>query len=521
MKPLIRFAFVPLLLVAACGNQQENSDSRASSSGIVPKATALDASPVQIQAAVGDSPAAEFYRRNGWQAVWSDQNTHALQQELSQRTKHGLDQVSFLPDISAATPADKEAALTNAALAYAAALAHGITDPTKLYDIYDISRPQPDLVAGLQQALTGGQLASWLDGLAPHDSEYTALSDAYAHYREQARTSPEQEIPAGGLIHPGESDPRIPAIRERLMRRGYLQVQAQAQAPVAPDETPADRYTSELADAVRSLQQDSGLKTDGVIGPNTFAELNLGPADRARALAVAMERRRWLVRNPPGTRIDVNTAAATLRYFRDGKFVDQRKVIDGRPDRETPQIQTTMFRLVANPTWTVPKSIQKTEMAHVSSDYLSRHNMVLRDGWIVQLSGPSNALGLVKFDLKDKYAIYLHDTPAKSLFDLDARQKSHGCVRVQDALGFADMLAEQQGITAQWQNARRKSGESFLPLPHEIPVRMLYHPTFVSVSGEVMFGRDVYGWNDAIAQRLGFNNHSARRISATGDGLGP
>ena len=102
---------------------------------------------------MGDSPSAEFYKRNQWQPVWSDSSAKVLQQELSQRTQHGLDRVGFLSDISKASPADKEAALTKAALGYAAALANGTADPTKLYDIYTIPRPQPDLIAGLQQAL--------------------------------------------------------------------------------------------------------------------------------------------------------------------------------------------------------------------------------------------------------------------------------------------------------------------------------------------------------------------------------
>src|SRR3546814_1721037 len=132
---------------------------------------------------------------------------------------------------------------------------------------------------------------------------------------------------------------------------------------------------------------------------------------------VNLDLRRWLNRTPPATRIDVNTAAATLDYWHGGIPVDSRRVVVGQPDWEPPQLSSAIFRLVANPTWTVPKSIERSEMAAKGANYLRRNNMVRRDGWIVQLPGPDNALGQVKFDMRNDYAIYLHDTPAQHLFE--------------------------------------------------------------------------------------------------------
>ena len=84
----------------------------------------------------------------------------------------------------------------------------------------------------------------------------------------------------------------------------------------------------------------------------------------------------------------------------------------GEPGRETPSLGSPIYRLIANPTWTVPKSIQNTELAHVGPAYLRAHNMKMENGWIVQQPGPDNALGLVKFDMRNDQAIYLHDTSA-------------------------------------------------------------------------------------------------------------
>ena len=120
--------------------------------------------------------------------------------------------------------------------------------------------------------------------------------------------------------------------------------------------------------------------------------------------------------------------------------------VTGRPGDETPEMQSPIFRLVANPTWTVPESIAEEEITPKGEAYLRNNNRERRDGRIVQQPGPKNSLGQVKFDMRNDHAIYLHDTPAKTLFASDQRQLSHGCVRVQDALGFARMIAEQEGV---------------------------------------------------------------------------
>ncbi len=192
-----------------------------------------------------------------------------------------------------------------------------------------------------------------------------------------------------------------------------------------------------------------------------------------------MERLRWLPRNPPGTRIDVNTAASFLDYWRDGQHVDHRKVINGEGDKPTPQLEAPIFQLVAKPTWTVPKGIGEKELADKSQSYLQDNGFVLKDGQYVQQSGPKNSLGLVKFDMKDDEAIYLHDTPAKSAFALSDRHRSHGCVRVENAMQFATALAQQEGILDKFQKAMQGSDDNvFVKLPKDIPVRLLYHTAF-------------------------------------------
>ena len=273
--------------------------------------------------------------------------------------------------------------------------------------------------------------------------------------------------------------------------------------------------------AMKAMQVDYGIKPDGMIGSDALAILNLSDPERASAIAVNMERLRWLERSPPASRIDVNLAAARLAYWRDGRLVDTRKVVVGEPDKETPQLGAPIFRLVANPTWTVPRSVQEKELTGKGAGYLRANNMVWKDGWIVQQPGPRNSLGLVKFDMKDDQAIYLHDTPAKALFAQVQRQRSHGCVRVEDALGFAEIIARDEGVTDQWNAARATGKETFVALPREIPVRLIYQTVLLDDSGAPIVRSDPYGWNDRLAKALGFPAGTSYRLKANAADVGP
>lgn len=441
-------------------------------------------------------------------ARWSKGTARQLREAIDRRAAHGLDRVGF--GIGEKGGGRDDAALTKAALAYAEALARGASDPAKLYAIYTLPRPDPDLRQGLAAALKAGKVGQWLESLAPQDYAYRALSRAYLALRGQGDAAPTISVPSEPL-KPGASDPRIPAVARQLVALGYLDSSA----------AQGGRYTPGMAAAVRHLQADYGIKPDGMIGSDTLEVLNLSNADRARAIAVEMERMRWLVRDPPATRIDVDIAAARLTYWRDGAIADMRKVVVGEPDKPTPQIASPIFRLVANPTWTVPKSIERNEIAGKGADYLRRNNMVRENGSIVQRSGPRNSLGLVKFDMHNPYAIYLHDTPAKALFAEIQRQRSHGCVRVEDALGFAEMLARDEGVTAQWREAFETGEETYVPLPRQIPVRLLYRTVLFDPAGEPVVRDDPYGWNDRVAAALGFSASGGRHVLTGAGDLGP
>jgi murein L,D-transpeptidase YcbB/YkuD len=457
------------------------------------------------------SPANENAAQSLGQQAWSDDAARELQEIIAQAPANGLKPELFLKGDLPNDEAQRAAVLTDVALRYAGALAHGFADPSKISDVYTIPRPRVDIRQGLAQALRDRKLAEWYASLPPQTGEYKALSQAHLHYLKLANRPQPQPIADGKPIKPGAHDARIPVVAAMLKSIGYLQQPAAEPALYSPD----------LVAAVKRVQIEFGLKPDGIVGGDTLAALNLGPAGRARELAIAMERLRWLVRNPPATRIDVNTASTILDYWRDGQHVDRREVVAGEPDKPTPQIQAPLFQLVANPKWRVPDSIAESELSKKSQSWLSANDFGMEDGRYVQQSGPKNSLGLVKFDMRDKQQIYLHDTPAKALFALPERHRSHGCVRVQDALAFAHALATENGVESQFGKALASGDESYVKLKTEIPVRLLYHTAFWDGQA-IQFRPDVYGWDDNVAAALGLVRGAPRQpYEPQGEDIGP
>ena len=505
--------FTPLAACDNAGPFDRGSAAQTADAGVDPASVTAEA----LRAAVDNEQVRAFYEAGSWQAVWDQTKADALLEALGQTEAHGLTQDMFLT-AAASDPAGREAQLTKAALDYARSLAQGRTNPDDIREIYTVPRPKVDVAAGLRQAIAADQVGPWLASLAPQTPEYQALSKAYLEHRKLAARESQSPIETGEPIKPGETDPRVPRLVEALRTNGYLQAPEQQSDSGAP---PQQRYTRDIAAAVQRMQNDYGIDPDGIVGADTLQVLNTGAADRARQLAVNLERLRWLDRSPPPTRIDVNTAATVLDYWRDGQHVDRRRVVVGQPGWETPQLGSPIFQLVANPTWTVPKSIEEDELADKGPGYFAANNMVRKDGWIVQQPGPENSLGLVKLDMKNEHAIYLHDTPAKALFAENERHRSHGCVRVHNAVQFAHLLAEHDGIRPKFEEAMATGDETFVQLNQEVPVRLLYHTAFFDGS-RVQFRTDAYGWDEDVAQSLGLKVGRKRALQphARGD-IGP
>lgn len=524
MRKMLACVSLAALLATGCDMVGGSGGQAGQTVRVDPKAV----DPAQLKAAVTDPRVKGFYEARGWQPVWTSERAEELTAAIGDATRHAIDSRPFLEHSkSGANAAEREAGLTLGAIEYAQSLATGAVDPRKIFEVYTVPMPKVDVTAGLAQAAEKGGIAQWFAGLAPQDAEYKALSDAYLAYRQKAAREQQAAITVGDQIEPGKSDPRVAQIREGLKANGYLPAdppqgaaEAKGKASAKSAVAPSTRYTPDMVAAIKRVQADYGIEPDGVIGNGTLEALNTGAKDRARILAVNLERRRWLSRTLPETRIDVNTAAAELTYWRDGAAVDRRRVVVGQPEWETPELGSPIVRLVANPPWTVPESIAKEEVLPKGPAYMAKEHIVMKNGRLVQEPGPKSALGLVKFDMTNDEQIYLHDTPAKALFAASERHSSHGCARVQDALGFARLIAQDQGIVDQFEKALATGKEGGIELKRKIPVRLMYHSAYLD-GGRVVFRTDPYGWDDKLAAALGLGGQVRQRVAKHVADVGP
>jgi murein L,D-transpeptidase YcbB/YkuD len=215
---------------------------------------------------------------------------------------------------------------------------------------------------------------------------------------------------------------------------------------------------------------------------------------RVRQLVVNLERLRWLPRQIPRDRVVVNAAIARLQLFRDDRSVFTTRVVVGETDKQTPELQSTIDDVLFNPPWNIPRSIaQKEILPKLAADpgYLASHHMRFRsNGAIQQEAGPYSALGRLKFEMNDRYDVYLHDTPTKSLFQSAARMMSHGCVRVENPRTLAVMLLGQPMEAIDKGIAAGHTSRRALPVP--MPIFIVYQTAYVESDGSIQFRGDPY-----------------------------
>ncbi|WP_420479341.1 L,D-transpeptidase family protein [Brevundimonas sp. FT23028] len=456
-----------------------------------------------------------FYELNGWRPVWTAERVRALQSSAARAERHGLSQGDFFNfDALAADRAGGEMKTTAAAMTYARVLAEGRVRPETVEDLWEMQKNRVDLPAGLNDALAANRLLDWFEGLAPTDIGYANLSAGYVRYRRLISAGggwPAFNV--GANIEPGGSDPRIPALVQRLVAEGDLSAADGARiAAMGPV------YGPDLQAGVRSFQARHGLVADARIGTGTQRSLSASAEDRARQIALNLERRRWLKRELQPERIEVNTAAAIMVYWKDGRPVHSNRVVVGSADNQTPSLEKPFASVVANPPWYVPAGIARREILPRGPAYLASQNMYVQNGTVIQRAGPTAALGYVKFELRDSYAIFLHDTPSKAAFNLAMRQRSHGCVRVQNAVDFARLLlSPDPTLLDQFDTAQDTRETKRIQVGREIGVRLLYWTAFVDGQGRVAFREDVYERDAKLAEALGIGVSLPRPVD---DGRG-
>ncbi|OOG77405.1 murein L,D-transpeptidase [Algoriphagus sp. A40] len=412
--------------------------------------------------------------------------------------------------------------LTDGFFKLAAHLERGKVDPGQLGSDWEISRKsqKADLTALLLQAVQSNEIRRNLESLYPDFTIYRKGREVIRALDELRKQDSLdwKNIKVDKAIKVGDSHNAIPAIRERLQFWGHLSAYTYADPKF---------YDSTLFIGVKSFQARNGMEPDGAIGKNTAAGLNSSPTSLMDKAAVNMERLRWL---PDTVReaefILVNIANYQLDYLKNLDTLLSAKVIVGKQYHESPIFTAPMSYIVFSPYWNIPPSITKSEIIPAvrrNPSYLSQKNMevVTNAGkhvdpnsvnWssrsfpymIRQKPGGSNSLGLVKFMFPNSHNVYIHDTPARTLFAKEDRALSHGCIRIQDPAKFAEILLKDvPGWTPEKiDNAMHHTEEQIVRLPRKIPVVLVYLTFWADSKGQPHFRQDIYDRDEEVLELL-------------------
>jgi len=417
--------------------------------------------------------------------------------------------------VDARTPtADQLAAadlqLAAAYVAYAEDMLTGQLDPREVSQAWHIDPQQTDVDSAVARALRESRFDQALAAMRPQNDDYALLRRELARYRELAAKGGWSTVPAGAALKPGERAPaaRLQALRARLATEGLL---GSGDSAASRDSAPAtgDVYDATLAGAVARFQARHGIVVDSILGAETVTSLNVPAEYRLAQIAANMERHRWLPRSLGSRYVLVNVPAFRLEAFEGGKPALTMNVVVGAEfdDRSTPTFADSMSYVVFRPYWNVPEEIAEKEIypkAAADPGYFEARNYeeVTENGKtrVRQKPGGDNSLGLVKFMFPNQFAIYLHDTPEKSLFQQDVRAASHGCIRLEQPERLAQWVLG-------WDEARvRQAMESgaddaHVDLTQKVPVYIAYFTAYAR-DGGLYFGNDVYDRDRTIVQAI-------------------
>jgi len=396
----------------------------------------------------------------------------------------GADQgLASSPTTSAtAAAAPTGEALVRAALDRARALRTGRIGEGDFLEIWALRPTVWDPLPGFAAAVAADRLPQWAAALTPPYSGYDGLRRGLATYE----TIRDQ----GGW-------PLLTAKASAETVRTRLAIEDKEAVP-----------SEKLSDALQRAQRRYGLNPTGLLDARTLAALNVPVADRIAAIMANMERWRWLPRELPVDRVQVNIAAAVLSVFEGDRVVASMRAVTGSPTNQTPMLQSSIHSVVLNPPWNVPASIAKRELWPKGRAALAAEGYKIvgtpeTGERIVQPAGPNSALGLIKFDFDNPFAVYLHDTPSRAKFASFDRLASHGCIRLEKPLPLAElMLRDDPKWAGQVQTAIETGKTQRVQLPKQVAVYLLYWTAFASQNGTMNFRADPYGWDKLLAARI-------------------
>lgn len=406
-----------------------------------------------------------------------------------------------------------ELLLSDAFFRYSRHVQNGRLDPVAVDPDWHIDKEKTDTVKLLRSTLDASEFTDALYNLPPQHLGYKRLREILSQYRQLTNKKDWPEIPAEPKLAWGIWHDNIKLLRRRLILLGDLSGRRVAEPRF---------FDQSLKQAVERFQLRHGLNADGVIGKATLQQLNTPISEYITQIKLNMERWRWLPRDLGKRYIMVNTASYQLYVMENNKPRLAMRVITGTRERPTPVVGGRMRTLILNPYWYIPEKIAIEDILPrllEKPDYLAENGirLVLKQDkdknnidpssidWksidtknfpyrFRQDPGKNNSLGNIKFPFSNNYAIYLHDTPARHLFNYQRRAFSSGCIRVEDPLQLASYLLEdKQGWNRQKLQEKIGTGEALtVRLPRPINIYLVYWTVWVGADNTLYFQKDIY-----------------------------
>lgn len=483
------------------------------------------------ESASSDRDIADFYLANNFEALWTGpgdemrQRRAALFEAIEDARAHGLpvdryDARGLMATLASVKSArDRgfaEVEMSRTFLRLARDMQTGALSPSKIDSGIKREVPYRDRTVFLTEfAVSPPRI--FFRNLPPDTNEYARLMKEKLRLEHVMRIGGWGSEVSASSLKPGQSGTAVVSLRERLTAMGYLQRSA------------TNTYDANIEAAVQRFQQAHGLEEDGVAGAGTVTEINAGVETRLKSVVVAMERERWLNRERGSRHVLVNLTDFSARIIDNDRISFMTRAVVGKneSDRRSPEFSDEMEHMIINPTWHVPRSIAVNEylpMLKRNPGAVGHLKLVNSRGQVVsrgsvnfraynarnfpfalkQPPSSRNALGLVKFMFPNRYNIYLHDTPSKSLFQREIRAFSHGCIRLQQPFEFAyEILAKQVEDPKGFFHSKLRTGSEIkVVLDTKIPVHIIYRTAFTDTRGRAQFRRDVYGRDAKIWRAL-------------------
>jgi L,D-transpeptidase YcbB len=485
---------------------------------------------------------ARFYEERQMRPLWITEQTatgraHALAAILEGAAQDGLNPDDYgatairqlLDARDADALAELELRLSLGLIHLASDLGSGRVEPSDVDRELFVYPQEVGHAAVIRAAADAPDLEAFVASFRPGQDEYRRLKMALAEFRARAATGEDwSALPDGPTLEPGASDPRVAVLRTRLLASNDAEEVRLAAVASAGREF----YDEQLEAAVLRFQHRHGLALDGKVGPKTLSALNVPREGRIRQMVLNLERRRWMPDDRGDRYVFVNLADFELKVVHEPRTVFDTRVVVGAPYHRTPAFSAEMTYIEINPYWNVPPSIARNELLpQIKEDpgYLAANGFELLtdwndggpaiDPWLIDWSqiipdhfpwrlrqrpGDGNALGRIKFMFPNPFNVYLHDTPARHLFDRPERSFSHGCIRVEQPESFGAVILDGQD---DWSLERIKaatgSGERMIvALQKPLPVHIAYLTAWVNKDGTVHFRNDVYGRDARLSEAL-------------------